>query len=127
MGSSLGNGGLGNNKKGYVKRVFPGNNTPRGFFSFYDHIVTADATRILVIKGGPGVGKSTFLSKIAEAMVDRGFDVELHHCASDNDSLDGVVFPQIGIASIDGTAPQSDVRKIDRCGLLQGGSPPRWL
>jgi len=94
-----------NKRKGYVKRVFPGNNTPKGFYSFYDHIITPDATRILVIKGGPGVGKSTFMSKIAEAMVDRGFDIEIHHCSSDNDSVDGVVFPDIGVAIIDGTAP----------------------
>ena len=92
-------------RKGYIKRVFPGNNTPKGFYSFYDHIITPDATRIMVIKGGPGVGKSTFMSKIAEAMVDMGYDVELHHCSSDNNSLDGVVFPQIGVALIDGTAP----------------------
>ncbi|MCR4398151.1 MAG: PRK06851 family protein [Firmicutes bacterium] len=92
-------------RKGNVKRVFPGNNTPRGFYSFYDHIITPDATRILVIKGGPGAGKSTFMQKIAEAMVDRGFDAELHHCSSDNESLDGVVFPEIGVALIDGTAP----------------------
>ena len=72
---------------------------------FYDQIITPDATRIMVIKGGPGVGKSTFMCKIAEEMVERGFDVELHHCSSDNNSLDGIVFPAIGVALIDGTAP----------------------
>ena len=53
--------------KGNVKRVFPGNNTPMGFFSYYDHILPKDATRVFVIKGGPGVGKSTF--KIGRAHV----------------------------------------------------------
>ncbi len=92
-------------KRGKVKRVFPGGNTAVGFYSFYDYIITPDATRILVIKGGPGVGKSTFMRRIADEMVERGFDVELHHCSSDNSSLDGVVIPQIGVALIDGTAP----------------------
>jgi Mrp family chromosome partitioning ATPase len=92
-------------KKGVVKRVFPGNNTSLGFYSFYDYILPADATRILIIKGGPGVGKSTFMKKIAAAMVDRGYDIEYHHCASDNASLDGITFPQIGVAIVDGTAP----------------------
>ena len=91
--------------KGYIKRVFPGNNTSLGFYSFYDHIITPDATRIMVIKGGPGVGKSTFMTKIAEAMINDGFDCEFHHCSADNHSLDGIVFPQIGVALIDGTAP----------------------
>jgi hypothetical protein len=91
--------------KGRVKKVFPGCNTSQGFYSFYDYIIPPDATRILIIKGGPGVGKSTFMRHIAEAMVERGFDVEYHCCSSDNGSLDGVVFPQIGVALIDGTAP----------------------
>lgn len=89
----------------WVKRVFPGGNTPQGFYSFYDQIITPDATRILVIKGGPGVGKSTFIRTIGEEMVKRGYDVEFHHCSSDNRSLDGVVIPAIGVALIDGTSP----------------------
>jgi hypothetical protein len=38
-------------------------------------------------------------------MLDRGYDVEYMHCSSDNNSLDGVVVPRIGVALIDGTAP----------------------
>jgi hypothetical protein len=92
-------------ERGYIKRVFPGNNTPRGFFSYYDHILPKDATRIFVIKGGPGVGKSTFMETIAKDMVDRGYDAEIHHCSADNDSIDGVVFPAIGVGVLDGTWP----------------------
>lgn len=92
-------------KQGAIKRVFPGGNTGVGFHSFYDYIIEPDARRIMVIKGGPGVGKSTFMHAIGEAMVERGFDVEYMHCSSDNGSLDGVVVPEIGVAMIDGTAP----------------------
>ncbi len=92
-------------EKGYIKRVFPGNNTPKGFFSYYDYILPKDATRIFVIKGGPGVGKSTFMTNIARDMVDRGFDAEIHHCSADNESIDGVVFPAIGVGILDGTWP----------------------
>ena len=92
-------------QKGRIKHVFPGNNTSQGFYSFYDYIIPKDTTRILIIKGGPGVGKSTFMTKIGEAMRERGYDIEFHHCSSDNDSLDGVVIPAIGVALIDGTAP----------------------
>jgi hypothetical protein len=42
-------------ERGYIKRVFPGNNTPSGFFSYYDYILPRDANHIFVIKGGPGV------------------------------------------------------------------------
>ncbi|MGB9826861.1 MAG: PRK06851 family protein, partial [Desulfofundulus sp.] len=71
----------------------------------YDYIIEPDATRIFVIKGGPGVGKSTFMRKIGEEMLERGYDVEFHCCSSDNGSLDGVVIPAIRVALLDGTAP----------------------
>ena len=90
---------------GHVRKVFPGGNTAYGFFSFYDYIAPPDANKIFVIKGGPGVGKSTFMRKIAEAVRSRGYDVELHCCSSDNGSLDGVYIPALDVALIDGTAP----------------------
>ena len=90
---------------GRLFKMFPGGNTAYGFYSFYDHIIEPDATRIFVIKGGPGVGKSTFMRKIGEAMLEMGYDVEFHCCSSDNGSLDGVVIPAVGIALLDGTAP----------------------
>ncbi len=91
--------------KGKIMKVFPGGNTSHGFFSLYNYIIPQDTTRIFVIKGGPGVGKSTFMKKICESMINRGFDAEWHCCSSDNGSIDGIVFPQLGIAMIDGTAP----------------------
>jgi hypothetical protein len=39
---------------GRLKKVFPGGNTSRGFYSFYDYIIEPDATRIFVIRAAPG-------------------------------------------------------------------------
>ncbi|MBM7855431.1 hypothetical protein JOC37_001826 [Desulfohalotomaculum tongense] len=91
--------------KGKLKKVFPGGNTCSGFYSYYDYIIEPDATRILVIKGGPGVGKSTLMRWIGEQMLERGYDVEFHCCSSDNNSLDGIMIPTIKVAMLDGTAP----------------------
>lgn len=91
--------------KGTLKSFFPGGNTSKGFYSFYHHMIEPDATRIFVIKGGPGVGKSTLMRKIGETMLERGYDVEYHCCSSDNGSLDGVHIPGIRVALLDGTAP----------------------
>lgn len=91
--------------KNLEKHVFPGGNTSLGFYSFYDYLIEPNATRILVIKGGPGVGKSTFMKKIASEMQELGYSVEFHHCSSDPKSLDGIVFPEIQIALVDGTSP----------------------
>ena len=93
-------------EKGRIRHMFPGGNTSKGFFSFYSYILPQEAARrIFVIKGGPGVGKSTFMKKAALELVDIGYDVEFMHCSSDNGSLDGIVAPELGIAMIDGTAP----------------------
>lgn len=94
--------------KGMLKSYFPGGNTSQGFYSLYNHMIGSDANRILVIKGGPGVGKSTFMRAIGEAMLEKGYDVEYHCCSSDNGSLDGVVIPALKIALVDGTAPQGE-------------------
>jgi len=88
-----------------IRHLFPGGNTPQGFFSYYNYIISTDANRIFILKGGPGTGKSTFMRRIGEALVAQGYDAEFHHCSSDNNSLDGVVIPKLGVAFIDGTAP----------------------
>jgi hypothetical protein len=89
-----------------ARHLFPGNNTSLGFFSYYQYIMPqTQAEHIYCMKGGPGVGKSTLMKNIGLRMEQRGCDVEYLHCSSDPDSLDGVVFPQIHVALIDGTAP----------------------
>ncbi|MGL5514497.1 MAG: hypothetical protein ACRDBM_14860, partial [Sporomusa sp.] len=98
-----------------VKHVFPGGNTPQGFFSYYDYLVPIDAARIFLLKGGPGVGKSTFMKKVSQELLERGFKVEHHHCSSDPDSLDGLVIPDLKIALIDATAPHSIDPKYPGC------------
>ena len=92
--------------RGTIKHGFLGGNTPQGFYSYYRYILDQqEAVRIISIKGGPGVGKSTFMRKIGEAMLEKGYGVEYMHCSSDNHSLDGVVIPAIKVALLDGTAP----------------------
>lgn len=91
--------------RGRSRNLFPGGNTSQGFYSFYDNIIAPDANKIFVIKGGPGVGKSTLMYKIAIELLSKGYDVEFLRCSSDPSSLDGVYFPTLDIALIDGTAP----------------------
>ena len=88
------------------RHMFPGNNTSAGFFSYYQYILPQqEANHIFCLKGGPGVGKSTFMEKIAQCIKTHGYCAEYMHCSSDPDSLDGVVFPALRAALIDGTAP----------------------
>lgn len=88
-----------------VRKMFLGGNTGYGFFSFYDQLISGENIKTYILKGGPGTGKSNFMRYIAQQMLDRGYAVEEFHCSSDSTSLDGVQFPGIGVALVDGTAP----------------------
>ena len=49
-----------------VRALFPGAMGPEGFISCFDHLMPeAKLRRLLILKGGPGVGKSTFINRIA--------------------------------------------------------------
>lgn len=92
-------------EKKIVKKVFPGGNTTKGFSSFYDYIIQEDANRIFILKGGPGVGKSSFMKKIGREMVKRGYSIEEYYCPSSIGGLDAIVILDLKVALIDGTAP----------------------
>ena len=64
-----------------------------------------DFDDLLVLKGSAGCGKSTMMRRIGEAMEERGEEVEYLHCSGDPASLDGVRFPRLRTAVVDGTAP----------------------
>lgn len=94
------------NMAGKERHMYPGNNTPEGFFSYYQYILSQrEADKIICIKGGPGVGKSTFMRKIGDKLLNDGHDIDFMHCSSDNGSLDGIVLRDKKIAMIDGTSP----------------------
>ena len=85
---------------------FPGGNTSDGFFSYYNYITPKDSLeKIYTIKGGPGVGKSTFMKDIAHFFEKQGETVEYYHCSSDPNSLDGILLKERKILFTDGTAP----------------------
>lgn len=92
--------------EGMKRNIFPGGNTTEGFFSYYEYILgQKEANRIICLKGGPGVGKSTFMRSIAEHFLEKGESIDFMWCSSDPDSLDGVVLKQRKIAIIDATRP----------------------
>lgn len=91
-----------------IKHYFPGGNTSKGFYSYYRYIMgQKEATRIICIKGGPGTGKSTLMKRIGENFYKKGYDIEFHHCSSDNNSLDGVVIKGLNVVLLDGTSPHT--------------------
>lgn len=48
-----------------ARALFPGAMGPDGFISCFDHLIPeSQLRRMLILKGGPGVGKSTFMRRV---------------------------------------------------------------
>lgn len=85
---------------------FLGANSAGGFQNLFPELMDPEDTcDLMILKGGPGVGKNTFMREIARTMEETGMDVEYLWCSGDPDSLDGVVFPRIRCGVVDGTSP----------------------
>ena len=61
----------------------------------------------LILKGGPGTGKSTLMKRVAEKLERQGYYVERGFCSADPNSLDIVLVPEINFSILDGTAPHT--------------------
>ena len=88
---------------------FLGVNSAEGFYSLYDQLITPQLHDLLILKGCPGCGKSSFMRHIADALQERGQNCISIHCSGDPDSLDAVIFPALHTAIVDGTAPHVSV------------------
>ena len=89
-----------------VTNFFAGANSGAGFQNLFREILDVeDAYDFMILKGGPGVGKNTFMREIGRTMEQAGTAVEYLWCSGDPDSLDGVVLPELRCAVADGTAP----------------------
>ncbi len=90
------------------RSLFPGAMGPDGFISCFDHLMEPGTLRRkLILKGGPGVGKSTFMRRIHAAMSEGSTASTLYFCSGDPDSLDAVAIADKGLLILDGTAPHS--------------------
>ena len=88
---------------GNTIRTFLGANSSVGFYSLYETFVKN--SRTIVIKGGPGSGKSGLMKKIAVYANRKGLFTEYCYCSSDGDSLDGIRIPEENLCVVDGTSP----------------------
>lgn len=97
-----------------MERYFLGNNTAYGFKGYYEDELK-NKSKVILLKGGPGTGKSSILKKLAAEAKKRGYDYELWYCSGDPQSLDGVFIKDTGVAIVDATAPHAsgaDLPKI---------------
>ena len=89
-----------------VTHFFVGANSGSGFQNLFSELVDVERARdLMILKGGPGVGKNTFMREVGRTLEAAGAQVEYLWCSGDPNSLDGVVFPELGCAIADGTFP----------------------
>ena len=89
-----------------VTNFFAGANSGEGFQNLFLRLMDPEHTYdFMILKGGPGVGKNTFMREIGRTMEQAGANVEYLWCSGDPDSLDGVLLPDIGCGVVDGTSP----------------------
>ncbi len=89
-----------------MERYFLGNNTGHGFYGLYEQDLK-NKRRVVLLKGGPGTGKSSILKKIASDAKKRGEDWEEWYCSGDPSSLDGVHLKERNVAIVDATSPHA--------------------
>ncbi|MCE5235097.1 MAG: hypothetical protein LLF87_03480 [Eubacteriales bacterium] len=86
-------------------RFFLASKTERGFVSYFERLLGPGGYAAVILKGGPGSGKSTLMKKAGRALLAMGHVVEFIPCASDPDSLDAIIDRTARRVMIDGTAP----------------------
>lgn len=87
---------------------FLGANSPKGFYSRFDQLFNyKEGCCSVLIKGGPGTGKSTVLKKAAAVLKDKGVSTELIYCTADTDSLDAVITADGAFSALDATLPHA--------------------
>ena len=84
--------------------IFAGLNSYGGYVPLLRKCVSGMKT-VYIIKGTSGCGKSTLLKRLYMRGMRLGKIAIPIRCSADNDSFDGVIFPELGIALVDGTAP----------------------
>ncbi len=87
---------------------FLGANGPKGFYSKFDQLFNyKEGCRCVLLKGGPGTGKSTVLKKTAAVLNQKGLSTELIYCTADTDSLDAVITEDGRFCALDATLPHA--------------------
>ena len=89
-------------------KFFLGANSNNDFVSYFHQLQdTSVPLQLLILKGGPGSGKSTLMKRVLAHAQKCGHVLEIIPCASDPLSLDAVIDKTINFAIMDGTAPHT--------------------
>lgn len=90
-------------------KFFLGANSNIDFVSYFRQLQEPNSSmQLLILKGGPGSGKSSLMKRILNHAENLGHSTEIIPCASDPDSLDAVIDYTADFSIMDGTAPHTE-------------------
>ncbi len=92
--------------KGKIKYVLSSTFTEEGFVSCLPDLL-ANIERVYILKGAPGTGKATFIRLLGESMLALGYELEYWISAADAVNPEGIYFPQLDVAVVNGSSPVS--------------------
>ncbi|NPV71333.1 MAG: hypothetical protein HPY55_11925 [Firmicutes bacterium] len=93
-------------KVGRDRHLFASAITPNGLMNYLDTIV-GRCRKVYVIRGDPGTGKSVVMGKVAQAALERGYDVELYHCPLNPEKIEHVMIEGLGVALVKSIEPHT--------------------
>ena len=94
--------------QGFELNFFLGGLSPIGFQGYYARSLPPVGTgRAVLIKAGPGCGKSHLMRTLALRLTAAGHTVHTIRCSADPASLDGVICPALCLTVLDATAPHA--------------------
>lgn len=92
-----------------LTKFFLGANSHIDFVSYFKQLQEqSDSMQLLILKGGPGSGKSSLMKKVLKYALNHNHEVEVIPCASDPLSLDAFIDKTAEFAMMDGTAPHME-------------------
>ena len=85
------------------QKFFLNSNSSKGFYSYYNELEKDDFSKLYLVVGAPGTGKSTLMIKKEKEINDN--DIEKIYCSSDYNSLDAIIFNNNKLVYADSTSP----------------------
>jgi len=98
---------LNNSKPGETgkdRHLFASGITPEGPVHYLESIF-APLERRYILRGPAGSGKATIVKKLYNAAISKGIAVEAFHCSLRPEEIEHLVFPDLNIGVITGSAP----------------------
>mgnify|MGYP003734926129 CR=1 FL=1 len=90
--------------KGKIKYMLTSTFTDQGYVSRLPELLMG-ISRVYILKGAAGTGKATFIRLLGESMSALGYEMEYWISAADAVNPEGVYFPQLDIAVVNGSSP----------------------